>query len=74
MNFDDEWVRNRQREEFTMLIRRAVADRRVTPQEHRQIDLARTLIGLTEPDAEQVLHDVVAEAESFFGGTIEGKD
>jgi len=73
LGFEDDWVRRRQREEFTMLIRRVVADARVTPQEHRKIDLARGLIGLPEDDGLQIVQEVIAEAEALFGKEIEGK-
>ena len=39
-------------DEFRLLIRRAVADRKLTPQEHRKLDLARDLIGISEAEAE----------------------
>ena len=55
-----------------MLVRRAVADRLFTEAEHRKIDLARDLMGIPEPDAEEILHQVVVEAEKFFGGAVEG--
>jgi hypothetical protein len=74
LGFEDDWVRSRQREEFGMLIRRVVADSRMTPQEQRNIELARSLIGLSEADAEQVLGEVIAEAEAVFGRRIEGAE
>ena len=55
-----------------MLVRRAVADRKVTEDEHQKLDLARDLIGLSEADAEAALHDIVAEAKSFFDKSVEG--
>ena len=60
------------REEFAMLVRRMVADRKVTEAEHRTLDLARTLLEIPDAEAESILHAVVGEAEIFFGGTIEG--
>ncbi len=60
MDFDPAWVR------------RAVADRVVTDAEHRNLDLARDLLGLPDAQAVAILHDIVAEAESFFGKTVEG--
>jgi hypothetical protein len=71
LGFDMPWVEQCQVEEFTMLVRRAVADRHVTEDEHRKIDLARDLIGLPEAQAEAILHGVVAEAEAFFGKPVE---
>lgn len=72
MGFDPAWVEQCSVEEFTLMVRRAVADRVVTDAEHRTIDLARDLIGLPDAKAEAILHGVVAEAEKFFGGTVEG--
>jgi hypothetical protein len=72
MDFEPDWVTQCYVEEFTLLVRRAVADRVVTDAEHRNLDLARDLIGLPDAQAVEILHSVVAEAESFFGGTIEG--
>ena len=60
------------RDEFALLVRRAVADRVVTEAEHRKLDLARDLIGIPDAEAEAILHAVVAEAETFFGGSVEG--
>ena len=60
----------RQREEFEFVVRRAVADRVVSEEEHRKIDLARKLIGMSEADAEQILHSIMAEAEAFFGTPV----
>jgi hypothetical protein len=60
------------REEFTLLIRRIVSDRVVTEAEHRKLDLARDLLQIPDAEAEAILHDVVADAEKFFGGTVEG--
>ena len=62
------WVRD----EFALLVRKTVADRVVTEAEHRKLDLARELLQIPDDEAEQILHDVVAEAEKFFGGAIEG--
>lgn len=71
LHFDPEWVRQAQREEFILLLRRAVADGTITPQEHRNLELARALIGLPEPDATALLNQVITDAESFFGNTID---
>ena len=60
------------REEFTLLVRRVVADRVVTEAEHRKLDLARDLLEIPDAEAEAILHAVVADAEQFFGGTVEG--
>ncbi len=55
-----------------MLVRRVVADRVVTEAEHRRLDLARELLDIPDPEAVAILQTVVAEAERFFGGTVEG--
>jgi hypothetical protein len=60
------------REEFTMLVRQVVADRVVTDAEHRRIDLARELLEIPDADAQAILRAIVADAETFFGGTVEG--
>jgi hypothetical protein len=72
MDFDPAWVAQCERDEFALLVRRAVADRVVTEAEHRKIDLARDLLGIPDAEAVTILHAIVAEAESFFGGTVEG--
>jgi hypothetical protein len=71
LGFDSPWVRDCQLEGFQMLIRQAVADRHVTEEEHRKLDLARDLIGIPEVEAEATLHAIVAEAEAFFGKPVE---
>jgi hypothetical protein len=65
-----EWVAKQQREEFAFLIRRAVSDRVVSEDDHHKLDLARKLIGLSEKEAEDKLHAIVAEAEAFFGSPV----
>jgi hypothetical protein len=60
------------RDEFALLVRKVVADRVVTEDEHRKLDLAREILEIPDPEAEQILHEVVAEAEAFFGGKVEG--
>lgn len=72
LHLDKDWVTQSQVDEFLLLIRRAVSDRHFTEREHRKLDLARDLIGIPEAEAEAALHSVVAEAESFFGGSVEG--
>jgi hypothetical protein len=72
MDFDPAWVAQCSRDEFALLVRRAVADRVVTEAEHRKLDLARDLIGIPDAEAETILHAIVAEAETFFGGSVEG--
>ncbi len=72
LGFDRDWIESSQREEFEMLIRKVVSDGVVTLDEHHKLDLARRLIGIPEPEAEEMLHRVVGEAESFFGKPVEG--
>jgi hypothetical protein len=71
LGLDPEWVGKCQVDEFFLLVRRAVADGVFTEEEHRTLDLARRLIGLSEEEAETALHSIVAEAESFFGKPVE---
>jgi hypothetical protein len=71
LGFEPEWVRECQLEGFRMLIRQAVADRHVTEDEHRKLDLARDLILIPEAEAEAILHIIVDEAEAFFGKPVE---
>ncbi len=70
LELDPAWLTQCQREEFLLLVRRAVSDRVVTAQEHRKLDLARELIGLPEAEAVEALHAIVSEAESFFGKPV----
>ena len=72
MGFDPDWITRCQVDEFMMLLRQVVSDRIVTEAEHRNLDLARDLIGIPDADAVAALNAVVAEAESFFGDKIEG--
>ena len=72
MNFEPEWMTRCQVDEFLLLVRRAVADRHFTEEEHRKLDLARDLIGIPETEAEAALHSIVAEAEVFFGRPVDG--
>jgi hypothetical protein len=72
LGFDPEQIRNWFREEFAMLVRRVVADGVVTEGEHRNLELARQVLAIPDAEAEAILRAVVADAESFFGGTVEG--
>ncbi len=72
MDFAPTWIQQCIRDEFAMLVRRAVADRVVTEAEHRKLDFARDLLGIPDAEAEAILHTVVAEAETFFGKRVEG--
>ena len=55
-----------------LLIRKIVSDRVVTSDEHRNLDLARSLMGIPDEEAEAMLHAIAREAEAFFGGAVEG--
>lgn len=70
LGLDPDWVAARHRAEFALLIRRAVADRRVTELEHLRLELARELIGIPAPEAESVLLATIAEANAFFGKPV----
>lgn len=72
LGFDERWIEQTLREEFKLLVRRAVADHVVTDAEHRKLDLAHQLIGLTDNQAEAIFTGVVNEAETFFGTKIRG--
>jgi len=69
--FEDDWVRQQMLDEFSLMVRRAVADRHFNEHERRKLDLARYLIGLTTQEAESIYAKVVKEAESFFGENVE---
>jgi len=72
LNLDPKWIEKIETAEFTLLVRKAVSDRHFTEEEHRKLDLARDLIGISEERAEAILHAVVAEAEKFFGKKVDG--
>jgi len=69
-SFDPEWITQNLRNEFLLLVRRVVADQVVTEAEHLKLDLARRLIHMPEAEAEEALHSIVTEAESFFGKPV----
>jgi hypothetical protein len=72
LGFDRAWIEQAQRDEFEMLVRRAVADGVVTLEEHHKIDLARHLIGIPDAEAEATLRRVADEARALFGREVEG--
>jgi len=72
LNLDPKWIEKIEIAEFTLLVRKAVSDRHFTEEEHRKLDVARDLIGISEERAEAILHAVVAEAEKFFGKKVDG--
>jgi hypothetical protein len=71
LHFDTRWIHDCVCEEFRLMVRRAVSDRKFTEAEHRRLDLVRELMGIPEAEAEAILHTVVAEAEAFFGKSVE---
>lgn len=71
LHFDPAWIREREQDEFRMLVRRAVADRKFTEEEHRALDQARDLMGIPVDEAVSILNTVVAEAEAFFGRSVD---
>ncbi|MDX2038886.1 MAG: hypothetical protein SFX72_19730 [Isosphaeraceae bacterium] len=70
LGFEPEWITQACREEFALLVRRAVADHVVTDAEHRKLDIAQILLEIPEAEAERIFESVVAEAEAFFGKRI----
>ncbi|MBX6315787.1 MAG: hypothetical protein IRY99_23165, partial [Isosphaeraceae bacterium] len=72
LGLDEPWMLRAQIEEFALLVRRVIADREFTPQEHRKLELARQLIGMPEAEAEAMLKSIIAEAEAFFGESVKG--
>jgi hypothetical protein len=72
LSLGDEWVNQVYHEEFELLVRKVVSDRVVTRAEHRNLDLARELMQIPDPEAERTLQRIVQEAESFFGKKVEG--
>lgn len=72
LNFGEEWLATTYCEEFALLIRKIVSDRQVTAAEHHNLDLARTLMGIADDEAEALFHAIVSEAESFFGKSVQG--
>jgi hypothetical protein len=72
LGFAHDELANWCRDEFTLLVRRIVADRVVTEAEHRKLDVARDLLGIPDAEAESILKAVVEDAEHFFGKSVEG--
>ena len=72
LDFGDTWITHAYLDELALMIRKIVSDRVVTAEEHRKIDLARSLMGITDDEAECMVHTIVVEAEQFFGKSIEG--
>jgi hypothetical protein len=70
LRLDDAWVAEGMKDEFTMMIRALIADRRLTEEEQARLEAVRVLAGLTEEDAAALVRSVVADAERFFGGDV----
>jgi hypothetical protein len=70
LKFEPGWIADRQREGLVFLIRQAVSHRVVSEDDHHKLDLARKLIGIPEAEAERILHEIMAEAEAFFGAPV----
>ena len=68
LQLEPDWIADRQREEFAFIIRRAVADKVFSEEDHHKLDIARKLIGMSE--AEVALPAIMAEAEAFFGAPV----
>ena len=72
LDFGEDWIARCYREEFGLMMRQVVSDRVITSAEHRKLETARELMGIPDPEAESLLKAIIAEAEEFFGGTVEG--
>jgi hypothetical protein len=70
LKFEPEWVTKCESDEFMLLVRRIVSDRKIGPEEHEKIDMARQLIGLFDDQAETIVRSVIADAETFFDQPI----
>ncbi|WP_165219005.1 hypothetical protein [Aquisphaera insulae] len=70
LHLEPAWIHDRQLEALSLLVRKAVANRVFTAEEHHRLDQARKLMGIPEAEAEALLHDIIAEAESIFGQPI----
>lgn len=71
LGFPDEWVKSTSIQEFSLLVRKIVADRVVTHDEHHNLELARNSLGIPDEKAEAIFHTIVVEAEAFFGNPVE---
>ena len=70
LSLEPDWIADRKREEFAFLVRRAVAGRTISAEEHQTLELARSLIGMSETEAKAILLAIAAEAEAFFGSPL----
>ena len=72
LGFGEEWLATTYCEEFALMIRKIVSDREVTADEHHTLDLARSLMSISDEEAEALFHAIVSEAEAFFGESVHG--
>ena len=70
LKLDDAWVAAGMRDEFTMMIRGLVADRRLSEDEQARLEAVRKRIGLGEEEAAELVRSVVADARRFFGADV----
>lgn len=70
LNLDDAWVDAAMREEFTMMIRSLIADRRLSEDDQERLDAVRKRMEMTEEEAAALVQSVVADARRFFGGDV----
>jgi len=70
LRLDDAWIEDGIVEEFTMMIRGLLADRRLSEDEIARIQAVRLMIGMSEDRAAAVVQSVVADAERFFDGEV----
>ena len=70
LGLEEAWMRAGILEEFTMMIRGLLADRRLSEAEIARIETVRQLIGLPEDQAAGVVSAVVADARRFFGEIV----
>lgn len=61
-----EWIDAQLLAEFEWLIRRVISDRIISPQEERQLETARILIGVADADARRMLERSVAELQALY--------
>lgn len=71
LGLDPEWVAGCEKAEFTMIVRRALADGVISAEEHRRIDQARQMMGLSDEESMVILNEIKAEAEEVFGRAVE---
>ena len=70
LGLDSEWVAGCVKAEFTMIVRRALADGVISSEEHRRIDQARRLVGLSDEESIAILNEIKTEAEEVFGARL----